>query len=162
MRYPPALTFTPRASWVYRSTALLIAMILIASCAISMPASGHFSLKSVVLAALAACASVWLLRDAWRRPQGSLHYAQGQWCWLHHGETTMGTLRLHFDLQTYMLVSFTAHSVQHKLFQTTTQWFHLEARHADPAASPAGAGAWAALRRAVYSPMEPADEAVAA
>lgn len=112
--------------------------------------------------ALAGLASAWLLFDAWKKPKGSLHYAQGQWLWLNDDKEIAGTLRLHLDLQSYMLVSFTAHTAQDKLFQTKTQWFHLEARHADHAAPPAQAEAWLALRRAVYSPMEPTDEAVAA
>jgi hypothetical protein len=160
MRYPPALTFTPRASWTYRGMALAATIILIASCAVFMPANGQFSFKNSIFLALAAFASLWLLRDAWKRPQGNLYYAQGQWHWLHEDREIAGTLRLHLDLQNYMLVSFRAHSAHNRLFQTTTQWFHLEARHADHAVSQAQA--WGALRRAVYSPMEPNDEAVAA
>jgi hypothetical protein len=154
--------FTPRASWVYRGIALLITIILIAACAAFMPANGLFSFKNGLFLMLVACTCPWLLRDAWKAPQGSLHYAQGQWYWLHDNQETPGTLRLHFDLQTYMLVSFSAHSVPYKLFPITTQWFHLEARHLDHAASPAQAGAWAALRRAIYSSMESADETLAA
>lgn len=162
MRYPPAITFTPQASWVYRAAVLLVTIILIAACAYSMPANGQFGLKNSVFLALAAFASLWLLRDAWKRPQGSLLYAQGQWLWLREDQEIAGTLSLHLDLQSYMLVSFKAHAAQSSFFQTTTQWFHLEARHADHAASPANPGAWLALRRAIHSPMEPADEAVAA
>jgi hypothetical protein len=161
MRYPPALRFTPRASWVYGAMALLITIIFIAACAVSMPASGSFSCKSGIFMALAGLSSAWLLFDAWKKPKGSLHYAQGQWHWAHESQEIAGTLRLHLDLQSYMLVSFKTHSTQKQLFQTKTQWFHLEVRHADHAASPAHAEAWLALRRAVYSPMEPADEAVA-
>jgi hypothetical protein len=159
MRYPPALTFTPRASWVYRAMALGAAIILIAACAVFMPASSQFSLKNSLFLALAAFASILLLRDAWKRPIGCLHYAQGQWHWLHQDQEIAGTLRLHLDLQSYMLMSFTAHTAQYKLFQTTTQWFHLEARHTDHAAN---LGVWLVLRRAIHSPMEPTDEAVAA
>jgi hypothetical protein len=160
MRYPPAVTFTPRASWVYRGMALAVTIILIAAGAVFFPATSHFSSKNIVFLVLAAFAILWLLRDAWKRQKGSLHYAQGQWHLFHEDQEIAGTLRLHLDLQSYMLVSFTAHSAQYKLFQTTTQWFHLEARHADHAVSQAQA--WGALRRAVYSPMEPTDEAVAA
>jgi hypothetical protein len=159
MRYPPALTFTLRASWVYRGMVWVLTIILIAACAVSMPASGQFSFKNSVFLALVAFASVWLLLDAWKRPNGSLHYAQGQWHWLHEDQDIAGTCALHLDLQSYMLVSFRAHSAKHKLFQTRTQWFHLEARHTDQAANP---GVWLALRRAIHSPMEPTDEAVAA
>ncbi|MBS7808946.1 hypothetical protein [Variovorax sp. PCZ-1] len=163
MRYPPALTFTPSASWAYRAFALLITLILIASCAVFIPANGHFSLKIMAYLALAAGASGWLLHDAWKKPRGSLHYAQGQWHHLQDQREIPGTLGLHIDLQAYMLVSFRAHSANNRLFHTTTQWFHLEARHLDHAAqAPAHAGAWSKLRRAVHSPMGSADEAVVA
>ena len=162
MRYPPAITFTPRASWVYRAFALLITIILVAVGAVFMPANSPFSLQNSLFLVLAGAASLWLLCDAFARPRGSLQYAQGQWHWLHEDRELAGTLSLQLDLQTYMLVSFTAHAAPDKLFQTATQWFHLEARHIDHAATPALSGVWSTLRRAIYSPVERADEAVAA
>jgi hypothetical protein len=162
MRYPPALTFTPGASWVYRAfatamaclMACAIATIMIAASAYSMPATGGFSIKNGAWMLLAASTALWLLWDAWALPHGQLQYAQGQWHWLHDSQETAGTCALHLDLQSYMLVSFVPHQTQKKFFQTTTQWFHLEARHADPAA---GLPAWLALRRAVYAPAAPID-----
>ncbi len=163
MRYPPALTFTPGRSWVYCALAVLFTIFFIALGAAFMRANGLFHFKSGLFLALSALASLYLLHDAWRRPQGSLHYSQGQWRYLHGEHEIAGTCTLHLDLQTYMLVRFTAHSVHKKLIPIKTQWFHLEARHANLAAqAPANPGAWSALRRAVYSPMEPADEALAA
>lgn len=162
MRYPPSLLFTPRASRVYRSTAVFITMLLIAACAYSMPLNGEFPSEKILCVAMALLISIGLLRDAWRPPRGSLHYTQGQWHWVQGDQQTAGTCVLHLDLQTYMLVSFTAHCAQEKLFQTTKQWFHLEARHVDHAAIAADAGQWGALRRAIYAPMAPADEAVVA
>ncbi len=161
MRYPPALTFTPRPSWVYRAAALLVSIILIAACVKFMPASGSFSYKYGIFLSVAVIACLLLLRDAWKPPQGRLRYAQGRWHWVCNSQEVEGTCVLHLDLQSYMLVSFTAHSAQNRFFQTT-QWFHLEARHADHAASPANTGAWLALRRAVCSSLDPADEALAA
>ena len=150
MRYPPALTFSPGASWVYRLVAWIITIILIALGAYSMPANGLFSLKNSVFLMLAASASLFLLRDAYRRQQGSLHYTQGVWHWQHGEETIAGTCVCHLDLQSYMLVRFCAHPAQNKPFLKTTQWFHLEGRHADYAATPGG---WLALRRAIACPM---------
>jgi hypothetical protein len=162
MRYPPALTYTPGVSWVYRVVATviacLIAIVMIAVYADSMPATGHFSFKSGAWMLLSAFISLWLLWDAYTRPRGQLQYAQGQWHWLHDSQETAGTCALHLDLQSYMLVSFVPHQPQKKFFRTTTQWFHLEARHADPAA---GLPAWLALRRAVYAPAAPLDAELA-
>ena len=151
MRYPPAFTFTPGASWAYRTVAVMITTFLIALCAVSLPANGLFSLKFSVLAALAALASIWLLRDAYRSPQGSLHYTQGAWYWQRDDQHIAGTCVCHLDLQSYMLMSFTAHPTHNKPFLKTTQWFHLEGSHADQAANPGG---WLALRRALFCPME--------
>jgi hypothetical protein len=161
MRYPPSLRFELRASRIYRAVACLVAIFIIANYLYSASGNLQFSLKNLVLGLCSACAALWLVCDAWKRPKGSLHYAQGQWHWLDENQEIRGTCALHLDLQSYMLVSFSAQSAKLRFFQTTTQWFHLEARHAHHAASPAHAEAWLALRRAVYSPMEPADEAVA-
>ncbi len=162
MRYPPAITFTPLTSRAYRAFALMITIVLIAAGAVFMPANSPFSLQNSLFLVLTGIASLWLLCDAFARPRGSLRYAQGQWHWLHEDRELAGTLSLHLDLQTYMLVSFTAHAAPDKLFQTATQWFHLEARHIDHATTPALSGVWSSLRRAIYSPVERADEAVAA
>ncbi len=108
---------------------------------------------------------VWLLRDAWREPQGQLHFNQGQWLWRQTSQESTasdlpGTLRLHLDLQSYMLVSFSAHTNKKQFFPIRTPWFHLEGRQTHPAAG----AQWLALRRAVLaSPtvqgVDPIDEA---
>ncbi len=159
MRYPPAITHTLGASWGYRSVACIVATFLIAIYADFVWASDHFSLIDGTLMLLGGGMSLWLLIDAWRKPHGALHFAQGQWHWLQANEETAGTLRLHFDLHNYMLVSFVPHQRSGGFFLTTTQWFHLEARQVDPAA---GWSAWLALRRAVHAPQALADEERAA
>ena len=150
MRYPPAITFTPGASWVYRAVASLFATILIALGAVYTAANGGFSFKNSAFAALALLSAAWLMRDAWMRQVGSLRYAQGQWSWVCGDEDVSGTCAIHLDLQRYILVSFTAHSNHNKLFNRGSKWFHLEARSEDPAA---GRLAWLALRRALYAPV---------
>jgi hypothetical protein len=166
MRYPPSLTFKPGVSLVYRVAALCFAIFLVAMFSILIPPESHFDLKVSLFGLLALAALLWLLHDAWRQPQSSLAYSQGQWrCLQAHTDVqadVAGTLRLHIDLNFYMLVSFRAHTAPNRFFQTKIQWFHLEARHAQHAASSARAQAWLALRRAVYSPMEPTDETVVA
>lgn len=159
MRYPPALIYTLRVSHVYRAASCLTAIILIALCAYSMPAIGHFGFINWVGAAFSALACVGLLRDAWRAPQGQLHFAQGVWHWLPAGAALAdaslpGTCTLHIDLQSYMLVSFTPQSSNKKFFHTTTQWFHLEdnSQEGDAAQSQWAASCdWLALRRAVLA-----------
>jgi hypothetical protein len=159
MRYPPALSFTPARSRVYGAVACIATIILIALCLYSIRANSLFSIKDSVWVGFCACVSAWLLYDAWRAPRGQLVWAQGQWHLQLNGESVAGTLRLHFDLQQYMLVSFVpsapGHSAITGFFQITTQWFHLEARHVDPAAGPSG---WLALRRAVYAAVVPTHE----
>ncbi len=108
-------------------------------------------------------AALWLLRDAFRSPHGQLHFAQGQWQVRLDGEPIAGTLRLQLDLQNYMLVSFAPHAPNQApahqsatgFFRIKTQWFHLEARHVDPATGPSG---WLALRRAVHAGPQPNHE----
>jgi hypothetical protein len=169
MRYPPALIFAPKRSRMYGAAAILIAILLIALCAYSMPASGHFELKNAVVMLLAAVASLWLLRDALQRPRGQLAYAQGQWVWQSADGETAGTCALHLDLQVYMLVSFApsaqTQSATTGFFPIKTQWFHLEARHVDHGAalaSLAGQPCWQALRRAVYAQAQSSHEELAA
>ena len=168
MRYPPALTFTPHASWAYRVFAVLVTMFLIAISVVFVRASGTFSYEKYLYIALVGTAGFWLLRDAARQPSGSLRFTQGQWVWMNNGQETAGTLSLHLDLQRYMLVSFRAHPAPDKLFPTTPQWFHIEAGRiscAMPATSATPAArdaAWSTLRRAIYSPVERADETLAA
>ncbi len=166
MRYPPAISITPAASRVYRVAAALIAIILIALYAGFITANGLFNLKSSVLATLALLISLWLMWDAWliwllphRAGKEQLHFAEGLWT-LQRGDAQIpGTLRLHFDLQRYMLVSFATCSQTHPnttgFFRITTQWFHLEARQLDPATSFLS---WSALRRAVFAAAEPVHE----
>jgi hypothetical protein len=165
MRYPPALSFALRASRLHRCVAVLFATILVANYALVLCGNSYFSYKNGLCFMLSAVAVSWLLRDAWKLPQGSLRYSQGQWSWLHQDQEIAGTCALHIDLQSYMLVSFRSDSAQDQLFQTRSQWFHLEARHADHAAlsvSPSAGVGWLALRRALYCPKGPVDEAVAA
>lgn len=153
MRYPPAVTFTPGVSWVYRFFAALVALILIALCAVSAVDISQLPLKNTLPMALAGLACIWLAQDAFRRPPGSLRYAQGQWYWLSADQEFAGTCVLHFDLQSYMLVRFTEQPATRSLFPKTTQWFHLEARRKDPVAGAAnGRKAWMALRRALHAP----------
>ncbi len=156
MRYPPALSYTPQRSRVYASVVALITIILIALCVDFIPASGHFSLKNSVFLLLTAAVSLWLVYDAYRKPRGHLHYAQGVWTWQLENQEIAGTCALHVDLQTYMLVSFVACQENSRHLSKTTQWFHLEAGQF------ANSSHWAALRRAVYSPAQPAYEAVVA
>jgi hypothetical protein len=162
MRYPPALSYTPQRSQVYASAAVLVTIVLIALCAYSIPASGHFSFKNGLFMGLAVAASLWLLFDAYRKPRGQLHYAQGVWTWQLESQEIPGTLHLHVDLQTYMLVSFAALHENKSLLPKKKQWFHLEAGHFKSAG---GSSDWAALRRAVHVSVsvraEPAHEAVA-
>ena len=105
--------------------------------------------------------SLWLLHDAFHKPRGQLHYAQGVWTWQLETQEIPGTLHLHFDLQSYMLVSFVALHENKSLLPKTTQWFHLEAGYFKLAG---GSSDWAALRRAVHASAsvhtEPAHEAV--
>jgi hypothetical protein len=169
MRYPPALSFTPGRSRVYLAVATLIAIIFIALCAYFVPGNSHFSPKNGIWMLLAAASILWLLMDAGKRPRGQLAYAQGQWVWRHADHEIQGTLRLHFDLQTYMLVSFVpsaaAHPPKTGIFPIKTQWFHLEARRADQGAalaSLAGLPSWQALRRAVHAQVAPSHEELAA
>jgi hypothetical protein len=157
MRYPAALSYTPARSRWYACLALLITIILIAFVAINTGASGLFSLKNSLLSAAVAAVSIWLLHDAWRQPRGQLHYSQGQWRWQREGGEIAGTLRLHLDLQNYLLVSLHTQHGNNSFLSKTTQWFHLEARQVDQAA---GHVAWAQLRRAVFAQVEPSHEAV--
>ena len=157
MRYPPAVTFTPGVSWVYRVFAVLNTILLIALCAVLAGGNGQFSIRNTMPMALAGLACIWLAQDAFRRPPGSLRYAQGQWYWLSADQEFAGTCVLHLDLQSYILVRFTKQPATRSLFSKATQWFHLEARHEDPAAGIAngiadGRDAWMALRRALHAP----------
>ena len=159
MRYPPALTFTPARSRVYGFVACTAAIILVAICLYSIRANSPFSLSFGAWIGLCVGVTAWLLHDAWRAPCGQLVWAQGQWHLQLNGESVAGTLCLHFDLQQYMLVSFVpcaqADRAKTDFLRITTQWFHLEARHVDPAAGPSG---WLALRRAVYAAAVPKHE----
>lgn len=166
MRYPPAITITPAASRVYCVAATLITIILIALYVSFITTNGQFGLKNSMLAASVLLISLWLIWDAWviwllpnRSGKEQLHFAEGLWT-LQRGDAQIpGTLRLHLDLQRYMLVSFVpcvqAHPNTTGFFRITTQWFHLQERHLDPAE---GSLSWLALRRAVYAAAEPVHE----
>jgi hypothetical protein len=158
MRYPAALSYTPARSRWYGCLVLLITIILIAAAAINTGAGGLFSLKNSLFSVAAVAVSMWLLHDAWKQPRGQLHYSQGQWSWQLADREIAGTLRLHLDLQNYILVSLHAQHSNNSFLSKTTQWFHLEARQVDQAA---GHVAWGQLRRAVHAQVEPSHEAVA-
>jgi hypothetical protein len=175
MRYPPAISITPAASCVYRMVAGLITIILIALCARSITGIGLFGLKNSLLTALTLLVILWLIWEAWaiwllpqRQATAQLHFAQGLWTLQCGDLQTEGTLRLHLDLQKYMLVSFQsslpanspAPNALTRFFPTTTQWFHLEARHIQAAA--ASSQGWLAIRRAVHSPVATSHEEWAA
>jgi hypothetical protein len=154
MRYPPAIRYAPVRSGVYCVVVMLIAIILIATYSYFMPVNGHFSLKNSFFFLLVALVCLWLLHDAWKQPLGQLHYAQGQWSWQREGQAIAGTLRLHLDLQNYVLVSFAAQHSNNSFLFKTTQWFHLEARQVDPTT-------WGKLRCAIHAQVEHSHEAVA-
>jgi hypothetical protein len=155
MRYPPSISIRPARSRVYGLFASVLAIILIALSAYFIRASELFDLKYSLLAALMLASSAWLLHDAWRKPDA----ARWQWVfsdglWMQcspEGLQIPGTLRLHLDLQTYMLASFVPSLPAQPFFLRTTQWFHLEASQEDFASHPQR---WAALRRAVQAPRE--------
>jgi hypothetical protein len=146
MRYPPAISIQPQGSSIYRAVVMVLAILLIANYSINTGASGLFSFQKTVLALVSGLALAWALADAWRRPIGRLHYAQGQWWLAQADHAVAGTLSLHFDLQGYMLVRFQTQAAPSYFSKTKTQWFHLQAGHFDPAT-------WLALRRAVHSPQ---------
>jgi hypothetical protein len=159
MRFPPALVFTPAASRVYRVVAVAVALYLIAICVHLARATAGFDFKNLALAGFCFGVLVWLLRDAWRQPRVQLRYAQGQWFCVEGEQEWPGTLRVHLDLQSYLLVRFVPAQHNNSLDRRTSVWFHLEARHARLSPAP---GAWLALRRAVYA-LDVADhESVAA
>ena len=156
MRYLPNVTFALRRSRIYLGVVGAIAIILIALCAYSVLARPLFDVKNLVLLSLGVVALGWLARGVLQQPGGQLHFAQGQWRWQCARASDVvdvaGTLRLHLDLQKYMLVSFVPHQQFGETFLKTTLWFHLEARQEDRTAN---AQAWLAVRRAVYSPQVP-------
>jgi hypothetical protein len=180
MRYPPAIRWPLKSAWAYRGFSLLIAIILIATCAVFMPTNGHFSSQKLIYSGLCAGMVCWLLWDAWRARKhggdGELVYAQGQWLLRQHGQEIAGTLRLHFDLQAYMLASFEQTQLQpsEKKWKRALQWMfrsglkpssvantriwvHLEAgqSRASQAALNLPTADWLSLRRAVYAPQAP-------
>jgi hypothetical protein len=171
MRHPPQISIRPASSRVYRLFASALTIILIALGAYFIRAIGQFDLKNgpvagIVIGLLAAC-SVWLLLDAWRRPSASQRqwvFSDGLWAQSppegsSEGPQIPGTLRLHLDLQSYMLVSFAPSMPTKPFFLRTTQWFHLEASQEDFASRPQR---WLALRRAVLAPPERGHEELAA
>lgn len=147
MRYTPPITIRLQSSRVYTAFAALLAIVLIAVWAAFIWARAQFGLFELAcaLGVAAVCLALW--RDARRQPEGQLHYAQGVWLWHTEGRELAGTLRVHLDLQGYMLVSLAEHRGALLNSKTTMQWVHLEAKQIEKAAGP---GAWFALRRAVY------------
>jgi hypothetical protein len=163
MRHPPQIRIRPASSRVYRLFASALTIILIALGAYFIRANGQFDLKNGFVAGLLAACSVWLLLDAWRRPTAAHRqwvFSDGQWTECPPEEPQIpGTLRLHLDLQSYMLVSFAPSMPTKPFFLRTTQWFHLEASQEDFASHPLR---WLALRRAVLAPAERGHEELAA
>jgi hypothetical protein len=147
MRYPPAISIQPQGSGIYRAMVMIFAILLIANYSINTGAFRLFSFQNTVLACISVLALAWALVDAWRRPIGRLHYAQGQWWLAQADHAVAGTLNLHLDLQAYILVRFQTQAVPSYFSKTKTQWFHLQAGHFDPAT-------WLALRRALHSPQQ--------
>ncbi len=145
MRYPPAISIEPQGSGLYRAVVMVFAMLIIANYSINTGANGLFSLQNTALALVSGLVLTWALIDAWRRPVGTLQFSEGQWLLMQVEQPMVGTLSLHLDLQTYMLVRFQAQATTSDTSPIKTQWFHLQARRLDPAT-------WLALRRAVHSP----------
>lgn len=159
MRSPPNAQIDLGPSWVYRSLAAGVALLLIALCVVFIRAEGLFSLKVTLWLACSLVVMAWLLRDAWRQRTGQLQFSQGQWLWQNGANQVAGTLRVHLDLQDYILVSLIPLHSKSRFLSLTTTWFHLEARHASSAFGPAS---WPAVRRAVYALSGPEHEAMAA
>jgi hypothetical protein len=128
MRYPPALRWPLQSAWSYRGFSLLISglitTILIANYVDFVPGSEPFFYKKAVLSVLGLLVMAWLLWDAWHAREGELVYAQGQWLLRQHGQEIPGTLRLHLDLQNYMLASFEQNQLQpaNKKWKRALQW----------------------------------------
>lgn len=167
MRHPPQIRIRPASSRVYRLLASVLTIILIALGTYFIRANGLFDLKNGpvtgVVAGLLAASSAWLLLDAWRRPSPSQRqwvFSDGLWAECPpEGPQIPGTLRLHLDLQSYMLVSFAPSMPTKPFFLRTTQWFHLEASQEDFVSRPQR---WLALRRAVLAPPERGHEELVA
>lgn len=150
MQTAPAVSTPLGASWVYRSIALLITIILIAACALFTLASGSFSAKNGLLCALTTAASAWLLHDAFRPVRGALHFAAGQWVLAQGDIEYAGTIAPRIDLQSYVLVYFVAFETNHKQPDGTSTrpqsiWLHLERKHMRNMPD------WLALRRAIFA-----------
>jgi hypothetical protein len=154
MRYPPAVTVQLRRSRWYGAFAVLLASVLIALYAVWTSASGRFDLENAAWMLGAVSAACALLYDAFKTVDGQLSYSQGQWVWRSSGgrgsagSEVTGTLRMHLDLQRYMLVSLSAQPTTTHFSYSTVHWFHLEASCID---KHAGSGTWLALRRAIFA-----------
>ncbi|MFM7332004.1 MAG: hypothetical protein ACKO1L_10155 [Brachymonas sp.] len=117
-----------------------------------MPSNDLFAVKNGLWMAAVSAVVAWAAFQAWQLPPGHLDFAQGQWTWQRGKQELAGTLHLHLDLQSYMLVRFQPAGLNRSLFgrffSTTAPWFHLEARHVSASAL----NAWPDVRRAVYFP----------
>ena len=148
MKTAPAATIRLGASLFYRALVILVAIILVAACALFTGVSTDFTYKNAFILLLACISSSWALWDAWRVPHGALHYAAGQWV-LSRGDVEFtGTLHILLDFPRYMLVSF-QHSgagVQptHPYYRPQ-RFFSSPCLHLEPRHSPS----WLALRRAL-------------
>ncbi|NJS36621.1 MAG: hypothetical protein HC765_09685 [Brachymonas sp.] len=175
MQHAPALDILPQRSRVHACAVMLLTIIMIALSADFMTASGQFGLKNVLWTGAAAGLLTWAWADVLRQPQGALRLAQGQWSWrkMDRADTQVaskeqvGTLQVHLDLQSYLLVRWSPQQSEQflsgRIFRTIPSWFHLEARHfqdmdvtkpmseAIRVAQPS----WQVVRCAVYSSQTP-------
>ena len=147
MQTAPAVSTPLVASRFYRGTAVLIAIILVAACALFIWPAGIFDWKIGLMCILASACGAALLWDAFGPVRGALHFAAGQWVLAQGDIEYAGTITPRLDLQNYLLVYFetgTRSSGTHK-----TAWLHLERQ---PARSNLGyTQDWVALRRAVFA-----------
>jgi hypothetical protein len=137
---------------------VVVAILLIAACAVSADYNGFFTYKNALLSLPATAALAWAVWDAWRPRQGALHYAAGDWVLVQGDTETVGTLQVVLDLQVYVLVGFTPlpsdpEHAHHLNLATTApaQWLHLESRHARQYGQD-----WRSLRRALFAAPAPA------
>ena len=158
MHTAPAASTPLFRTRVYRSVAAIIAIILIAACALFISATGRFDVKHAMFFALCLMCAVWLLWDAFRPVHGALHFAAGQWVLALGDVEYAGTITPHLDLQNYLLVHF--ESDPSRIGHKKNTWLHLERRpaprtqaglHASPLSSLGFSKDWMALRRAVFA-----------
>ena len=162
MDSPPAATIRLGASWWYRAAVCLATVLLAVGFVTLHSAANPSGVTTVTVLAwgVAGLAMVWAWWDAWRSPEGALHYAAGDWVLARNGNETVGTLRVAMDLNVYLLVKFIPqdarlHNYSINMPQSPAIWLHLEPRNARGAPHPTHAtlraADWLALRRAVFA-----------